>query len=332
MMTRSLLLAISVLVVVVGLCGTVQTDPSPNDDGDDSQNNNNDKSTQPQAELVIQGEFTLVSEPLLPTSNTNVTLLHQIFASDKVRDLLISGGGGQGLRHATMTDPYWKLWQDVCNQIINRVPQYATTVHRPKPNDALLMTDVEVKFPGLRVVTTSLTGVKKVVNDDNGIDFAYYQYYLLAQKQVPYGLPHAVWIFNRIRKKNSNDDDDDDDLLEPAAGLSVSTAKLIEFSDEHSLAIQFDCWVHFSYSFPKSLMRWFPPFAKHRLQSIIRGPIINMAKREVTKGVDAAHEAITQEYLALSSISGNENRIDDKQQQLNSPSCRAAAAAAGCEL
>lgn len=148
---------------------------------------NEKDSDEPKAALEINGSFTLESEPI-PAKSLDAAL-KEVFLSEKVRDLLISGGGTQSLVHQEMTPEYLRLWNGLISE---RIPD----AHRPSPSDALLLTKVEIKFPGLVVATESLTGVKQMEDLETGLPF--YEYCLLSQKQHAGGLPPAVWLFQQV--------------------------------------------------------------------------------------------------------------------------------------
>eukprot|EP00977_Amphora_coffeiformis_P017081 scaffold5479_cov199-Amphora_coffeaeformis.AAC.20 len=310
------------LLQLPGVQGT--TTEHPNNEADLSSSSSSLSSLS----LDIDINFTFTSDPLVPpcyidTKENERLIVTKLFQTGEVRNLLITGGGSQSLSYPVVTPRYLDLWNTLYDDNNDDSNRQSTE------NITFLCTEMELQFPGLRIVTQSLTGV--VVrhgprNDDQDVS---YEYRLLAQKQIPYGSRLAVWVFRALtghhrRTKHMNnennnpqeptqqsqeeeEEEQEDDWVFPPAGLSVSRVSLVETThhDQNKignskynatassiLAIQFDGWLNFSYPIPAVVQRWVP---LQPVQAMLRDRIGRMATVEVQKGIRAAHQAILEQ-------------------------------------
>ena len=83
----------------------------------------------------------------------------------------------------------------------------------------------------------------------------------------------------------------------------MSRVSLVKMS-ANIFAVEFDCWLDLRCSIPSFLLPLFPK-SKKRTEAMIAGGIVKMAKTEVAKGVDAARQAIIQEFFDTNATLSN---------------------------
>ena len=233
------------------------------------------KSTK-QVTLHIDADFSYTSDAL-PCREDALN----VFETSEIRDLLISGGGSQKISYKKLTQEYIDLWNTMYSEYSQDNEQLEN--EQDGRNISLLITEIEIKFPGLRVSTASVTGVTKSTTAGMPV----YEYRLLAQNQRAEGSRLAVWIFQHITGNAKRLRDQ----FYPPPGLSISRASLVETTKTGALVLVFDCWLKLKYPMPAYIVRLLP-FSRKRVETIIRGPITKMARKEVQKGVVAASKVM----------------------------------------
>jgi len=125
------------------------------------------------------------SEPLKNVAKGDVV---QFFKEKTVRDLLVSVGGTRHVEELSLKPEWVKLWKDSCDYFHSKNYPDITG------NVCALTCAFEVQFPGLKLVTTVLSGMKEIEGDG----WPVYEMHALMDKQEAYGPEPVVWLFNQM--------------------------------------------------------------------------------------------------------------------------------------
>lgn len=176
--------------------------------------------TKPKASLLFAGKISTISEPLPP--ETTPEELTAFLLRPESRNVFASGGGATNNVQELEITPAWDaMWQKACQK-------WYGPDNLPSQGDILLSCDTFSHFPGLKVCTTVVSGVKlllppqdehmHVPNKNNRATenrseiLPRYCFLAIGQKQSAQGLPPVVWMFNKLLgiKQEGVDDNDDD--------------------------------------------------------------------------------------------------------------------------
>ena len=138
--------------------------------------------------LVFRGDYVATTDKL-PQGTTRQDIA-DFFAKPANRNIFLSAGRTRTTSPLDMTPQFKGFWEDVCDRFKSE--------NKPNENDTLVAVDTEVKFPGVKLITTSVTGVKEICSTENQIEGL--ELVLVAEKAESTGTAPIVWIFNKQKQ------------------------------------------------------------------------------------------------------------------------------------
>jgi hypothetical protein len=222
--------------------------------------------------LVFHADIDMLSDPLPEgTSKEEVTTFLRRTES---RDMLLSAGGTRPVHEVPMTDELAELWKECCKD-------YGSE-YLPESEDCILACDATIQFPGVKLVTTTYSGVKRAKSET---EESQYTFLMVGEEQSASGL--LTGIFNRL-----TGNDKKGDSLEPS-GRATSVISVVENQDK-SLAFNFDASIEIKVEFPSFLLKILP-VSKEKAEAQGSASISKTISKDIKKAVNGAYEAFTQQ-------------------------------------
>ena len=194
------------------------------------------------AKLVFRGDYVTTTDPL-PAGTTQEDVAH-FLSTPENRNVFLSAGGTRAVEPVDMTPQFKRYWQDICQHFHSSVS--------PADDDQLVQVATEVKFPGLKLVTTTLSGIKEIRNDKQILQA--YEVFLIAEKMEPKGAVPMVWIYNKL---TGNDKNEKGVFQPPKQAKAKSVIGYTEL-DDGSLALSFQLDMQITIEFPAVLLKILP--------------------------------------------------------------------------
>ena len=130
--------------------------------------------------LVFQGNYVAQSDPL-PVGTTKRDIA-QFLAQPDNQQIFFTAGGTREMRQLAMTPQFKAYWEDVA-------AHFGSPAH---PSDSIIAVDTSVKFPGMKLVTTTVSGITPLGSDER------LEVLLIAEKSEAQGAAPVVWLFNKL--------------------------------------------------------------------------------------------------------------------------------------
>lgn len=225
------------------------------------------------ASLKFVADFSMTSSPLADASVEDVKAF--VHSPDFPR-LVLCGDDEDRVASEEATPALLDMWTRTCEETYG-------LEYLPADGDRILTATTSINFPGLKLFTTTCSGVKVKEGDDG---FLEHNFVLFAEKRDPQGLAPVVWIFNQLTGASKRDDNQ----YSFADGRAKTRVSVVEIDGEYCL--EFDCSFVISVNFPKTLMRILPS-SKEKMEEQGSVAIAKTVKAEVTKSAKTTEEAFT---------------------------------------
>ncbi|KAL7563396.1 hypothetical protein ACA910_016496 [Epithemia clementina (nom. ined.)] len=241
---------------------------------------------QAQVELVFNGDYTGRSDPLPPdtTKEAAVAFLMQ----DSTRDLFFSAGNTRKIELVETSPELLEMW--------NEVVEFYGYERKPTVNDPIITVDSIVQFPGLKLITTAVSGVYVMTNKDTG--FEEYHFFSIADKQTTQGFPPAVWLYDQLTGSANKDKDkfsrmsgNARSVVSVVEHLSAAEAEDSSSGDEPRLCFSFDVILQIVVKFPSALLKIIPSSTEKMEEQGSKS-----IQKAVSKDVDLALLAAAQAF------------------------------------
>jgi len=224
--------------------------------------------------LIFSAIANMSTEPLPSgTSKEDVALFLQ---QPENRNLLLSSGGSRPVEEMPLSPELESLWKELCQK------EYGLE-NLPSPGDVVLACDSIAKFPGLKMVTTTISGVKY---SETKTGYPQYSFFLIGEKQSISGLPPVVYMFNKLTGMNKKGDS-----LKPS-GVAASIVSLQETAgdDDENLVINFDANIKITVEFPAFLLKILP-VSKEKAEEQGSASILKSVKPSLDQSLTGVYDA-----------------------------------------
>lgn len=218
--------------------------------------------------LAFHADISISSDPL-PERITKEDALAYLRDS-KTRNMLLSAGGSRPVHEVPMSDELEQLWKDCCED-------YGSE-YLPEDGDIILACDSITQFPGVKLVTTVYSGVKKATSESETVQ---YTFLLVGEEQSVSGV--LTGLFNKL-----TGNDKKGDSLKPS-GRAKSAVSVIE-TQENRLAFNFDASIEINVEFPAFLLK-IMPVSKEKAEAQGSASISKAISKDAHKAVTGAYES-----------------------------------------
>lgn len=184
-----------------------------------------------------------------------------------------------------MTEQFKGYWEDIC--------KHFHSDSLPSDNDKLIAVATEVKFPGLKLVTTSVSGVKELYSDDDdGRYLKGLEILLVAEKSEPKGAAPIVWLFNKLTANN----DREKGVFYPPKQSKARSLICAEPLEDGSLTLSFTLDMQVTIEFPSVLMKILPS-SKEKMEQQGSASILKTVSKDIDMAMLVAYEKFVEERL-----------------------------------
>mmetsp|Transcript_31015 Transcript_31015/g.73086 ORF Transcript_31015/g.73086 Transcript_31015/m.73086 type:complete len:298 (+) Transcript_31015:108-1001(+) len=227
-----------------------------------------------EATLTLQGKMSIASNELRKTSLEDVSAF---FRAQEYRDLLVTGGGERPCTEVRATPEKLGNWKSQCAVL---------GACEPTENDSILsVVTGGVQFPGLKVSSSSLIGVKYIEMERQS---PRYEFVLISDEQTVSGLPPAVWIFRKLTGADDNGSGDNS----KAKSLTTVT---FEEKDNGNVVFRTEGFLSIDISFPKILLKILPG-DKKTIEEKGGKSIVKALDRDVMQSMKALEKAYLEKF------------------------------------
>lgn len=230
--------------------------------------------------LVFRGDYVSTTENL-PEGTTK----HEIaafLAKPANRNIFMSAGGTRTTTTLEMTPQFKGFWENVCAHFESNA--------LPNDNDTLVAVETEVKFPGMKLVTTAVSGIKEIYNDDKHPTLKGLEMLLVAEKAEAKGAGPVVWLFNKL---TGYDKREVGAFYPPTQTKARSIVASQELPDS-SLALSFKLNMKVTLEFPAVLVKILPS-SKDKMQEQGSASILKAVSKDIETAMQAAYDKFTKE-------------------------------------
>lgn len=242
------------------------------------------KSLQAVTQLVFRVDYERKSDAL-PKGTTSQELSN-FLANESNREIFLSAGNSRPFQYLEMTPQFKQYWRDACNHF--------SSTCLPDDDDKLIAVDAEVKFPGMKLVITSLQGVKELPplkkNTDRGGrgggGTKAYEVLLVGEKLQPRGAPPVVWLYNKM---TGNDKRAKNEFYPPQQTRIRSVITGTEL-DDGELALSFRLNLRITVEFPRLLLKLIPT-SKEKAEEQGSKSVLQAVSKDVDRAMQAAFDA-----------------------------------------
>lgn len=230
-------------------------------------------------QLVFKGDY-VATTAKLPDDTTKQEIA-DFFAKPANRNIFLSAGGKRSFSTLEMTTQFKDYWRDICVHFNSK--------SLPDDKDTLLAVDAEVKFPGMKLVTTTVNGIKELYTDDADPMLRGMEALMVAERSEAQGATPVVWLFNKL---TGNDKREKDAFYPPKQTKARSIVTVQELADDSSLALTFKLQMQVTVEFPSVLIKILPT-SKEKMEE--QGSSSSL--KAVSKDVDSAMEAAYNRFM-----------------------------------
>lgn len=236
--------------------------------GIEDSNGNEEETT-----LTLQGKISVSSSRLPKDSAEDVS---RFFRAPEHRNLLVTGGGERPCTEVDFTSELLSDWRSRCLELGS---------NQPDENDSVLSVITRgIEFPGLKVATSSLIGVKYVESETES---PRYEFVLLSNEQTVSGLAPAVWIFNKLTGAGENGSGNNSKFK----SLTIVTYE----EDNGKIVFMTDGFLSIDITFPSFLLKILPG-DKKKIEERGSKSIVKTLDRDVVQSMKAFEKAYSEQY------------------------------------
>ena len=232
--------------------------------------------------LTLQGTISVASNDLPKTSIEDVS---EFFQTEAYRNLLVNGGGERPCSEVEVTPQLLDDWKNRCLTL---------DACQPDENDSILsVVSPGLQFPGLKVESNNVIGVKYIENGEDGISTidesnekrrgSRYEFVLLANKQTASGLAPTVWIFRKLTGADKNGGEDNSKIK------SLSTVTYEE-KENGNIVFQTVAFLSIGITFPKFLLKILPG-DKKTIEKRGGKSIVKTLNKDIVQSMDSFEKA-----------------------------------------
>jgi hypothetical protein len=236
--------------------------------------------------LTLRGEISVASADLPKTSIDDVV---EFFKTEANRNLLVTGGGERPCNEIKVTPLQLNDWKSRCS---------ALGACQPDDNDSILsIVSSGIQFPGLKVESNALIGVKFVESQEELQKFdeseekrrnPRYEFVLLSNEQIVSGLAPAVWIFKKLTGADKNGEDENSKFD------SLSTVTYEE-KENGTIMFRTDALLSIGVTFPKFLLKILPG-DKKSIEEKGGKSVIKTLDKDVSQSMKAFEKAYLEKF------------------------------------
>jgi len=237
--------------------------------------------------LTLRGQISVDSADLPKTSIEDVV---EFFRTKTYRDLLVTGGGERPCSEIKLTPIQLNDWRSRCS---------ALGACQPNENDSILsIVSRGIQFPGLKVESNALIGVKYVESEEEEIQriddraekisIPRYEFVLLANEQVVSGLAPAVWIFKKLTGADKNGGDENSKF----DSLSTVTCKE---NKNGNIVFRTEALLSIGVTFPKFLLKILPG-DKKTIEERGSKSIIKTLEKDISQSMNSFEKAYLETF------------------------------------
>lgn len=224
--------------------------------------------------LVFEGDYGATTDAL-PADTTETDAARFLDALGN-RDIFLSAGGTRHVEEVHMTERFKGYWRDVCRAFRSSV--------EPADDDALVAVTTEVRFPGLRLVTSSVSGIKEIRDPETDLLKAF-EVFLIAEKSEPQGAPPVVWIYNRL----TGNDEKESGVFQPPKQARAKSVIGYTRLDDDSLVLSFQLDMQVVIEFPAVLLKILPT-SKEKAEAQGSASVLKAVSRDIDSALQAAYD------------------------------------------
>lgn len=238
-------------------------------------------------QLVFKGDYVGTSEKL--PDDTTKQEIADFFAKPANRNIFLSAAGKRSVSTLEMTPQFKGYWKEVCAHFNSKA--------LPDDNDTVIAVDTEIKFPGMKLVTTTVSGVKGIYTGDEGHMMRGMEALLVAEKTEAQGAKPVVWFFNKL---TGYDKREKGAFYPPKRTKARSIVEAKELpNDPSSLALIFTLQMQVTVEFPAALVKILPA-SKEKMEEQGSTSILKAVSKDVDVAVPAAYKKFMEERSSSS--------------------------------
>jgi hypothetical protein len=229
--------------------------------------------------LTLRGEISVASADLPKTSINDVV---EFFKTEANRDLLVTGGGERPCNEIKVTPLQLNDWKSRCS---------ALGACQPDENDSILsIVSSGIQFPGLKVESNALIGVKFVESEESEAkrSNSRYEFVLLSNEQIVTGLAPAVWIFKKLTGADKSGEDENSKFD------SLSTVTYEE-KENGTIVFRTDALLSIGVTFPKFLLKILPG-DKKTIEEKGGKSVVKTLEKDVSQSMKAFEKAYLEKF------------------------------------
>jgi hypothetical protein len=234
-------------------------------------------------QLVFHVDYTKTSD-VLPKGTTSDDISN-FLAAESNREIFLSAGNSRPFQYLEVTPQFKQYWRDACDHFSSSC--------LPEDDDKLIAVDAEVKFPGMKLIITSLQGVKEMPPSNTDTDaggIKSYEVLLVGEKLQPSGAPPVVWLYNKM---TGNDKREKNEFYPPKQTRIRSVMTGTELADG-ALVLSFRLDLRITIQFPRTLLKLLPT-SKEKAEEQGSKSVLHSVSKDIDKAMDAAFDAFVEQ-------------------------------------
>lgn len=231
--------------------------------------------------LVFKGDYTATSDKL--PEGTTKNDVSKFLAQPENQRVFLSAGLTRETRPLEMTPQFKEYWEDVA--------EHFNSDSRPADDDAVIAVDVQVKFPGMKLVTTTVSGIKQLALGDESMELM-----LIAEKSEAMGAAPVVWLFNKL---TGNDKKEQGVFLPPEMTKVRSFIGQTDLGNG-ALALRYKLQMQVTVEFPAVLMKILPTSIE-KMEEQGSKSILKTVSKDIDTAMKVAHEKFVEQSTMIES-------------------------------
>jgi len=143
--------------------------------------------------------------------------------------------------------------------------------------------DTQVSFPGLTLVTSTVSGIKEIRNERNILEA--FEVFLIAEKSKPKGAAPIVWMYNKLTGNDKREHGVFQPPKQAKAKSLIGSTKL----DDGSLALSFKLDMQITIEFPAILLKILPT-SKEKVEEEGSASVLKTMSKDIEMAMIAAYD------------------------------------------
>ena len=249
---------------------------------------------QAKVKLVFRGDYSTQSDPLPP--DTTLDDVSRFLAGEKNRDIFLSAGGTRSTRKLELTHTFEKYWHDACTHFSS------SALPHNGDNDTIIAVDTQVKFPGVTLVTATVSGIKERWSEpatqhpkQQQRRLEGYEILLIAERSKVRGVPAVVWLFNKL----TGYDKREKEAYYPPKQTKARSIIGSKVLTDGSLALTFELDLQVTIEFPALFLKILPASIE-KMEAQGSRSILQSVGPDIEKAMKVAYDSFIEQHQSPS--------------------------------